>query len=377
MKILKYLPIVAAALLSFSCQEVEKTYAAPADEVQAPVLNAHADIVVEETTLSNNVTFTWSEVDYGYPAQITYSLYLVYGGAEVQLGQSFTTSYTMSKEALNNLLVDEKGLALPAGEVSEISLYVTSALSNNVNSAAYTKKSETITLKVTTIAATTAPWVRRYIHVPGNHQGWAPDTAPILWETGEDSYKFEGLVYLVNAENATANVEFKFTQGPNWDVNLGGSVDAMTPGGHNIVIEAANSGAYWITVETVEDFSTGSVKLRKAGAVNVIGTAVGGWEVTNDFALTCTDVNGQVWSGVCDNCAGGEFKFRLTGGDFDSNPWEMNWGGDINHMTVGGDNITTELSGKVRFTINFRGDIPTLAEDATNPSPIFATVAAE
>ncbi len=377
MKILKYLPIVAAALLSFSCQDVEKTYAAPAEEVLNPVLNPHADIVVEEATLSNNVTFTWSEVDYGYPAQVTYSLYAVYGGAELQLGQSFTTSYTMSKEALNNLLVDEKGLALPAGEVSEISLYVTSAISNNVNSAAYTKKSEAITLKITTVAATTAPWIRRHIYVPGNHQGWAPDAAPILWETGEDSFKFEGLVYLVNAENATANVEFKFTQGPNWDVNLGGSVDSMTPGGDNIVIEAANSGAYWITVETVEDFSTGSVKLRKAGAVNVIGSAVGGWEVANDLALTCTDVNGQVWSGVCDNCAGGEFKFRLTGGDFEANPWEMNWGGDINHMTVGGDNITTDLSGKVRFTINFRGDIPTLAEDATNPSPIFATVAAE
>ncbi|MBP3496431.1 MAG: SusE domain-containing protein [Alistipes sp.] len=377
MKILKYLPIVAAALLSFSCQDVEKTYAAPAEEVLNPVLNPHADIVVEEATLSNNVTFTWSEVDYGYPAQVTYSLYAVYGGAELQLGQSFTTSYTMSKEALNNLLVDEKGLALPAGEVSEISLYVTSAISNNVNSAAYTKKSEAITLKITTVAATTAPWIRRYIHVPGNHQGWAPDAAPILWETGEDSFKFEGLVYLVNAENATANVEFKFTQGPNWDVNLGGSMDSMTPGGENIVIEAANSGAYWITVETVEDFSTGSVKLRKVGAVNVIGSAVGGWEVANDLALTCTDVNGQVWSGVCDNCAGGEFKFRLTGGDFEANPWEMNWGGDINHMTVGGDNITTDLTGKVRFTINFRGDIPTLAEDATNPSPIFATVAAE
>lgn len=377
MKILKYLPIVAAALLSFSCQDVEKTYAAPAEEVLNPVLNPHADIVVEEATLSNNVTFTWSEVDYGYPAQVTYSLYAVYGGAELQLGQSFTTSYTMSKEALNNLLVDEKGLALPAGEVSEISLYVTSAISNNVNSAAYTKKSEAITLKITTVAATTAPWIRRHIYVPGNHQGWAPDAAPILWETGEDSFKFEGLVYLVNAEDPTGNVEFKFTQGPNWEVNLGGSMDSMTPDGNNIVIEAANSGAYWITVETVEDFSTGSVKLRKVGAVNVIGTAVGGWEVANDLALTCTDVNGQVWSGVCDNCAGGKFKFRLTGGDFESDPWEMSWGGDMNHMTVGGDDITTDLTGKVRFTINFRGDIPTLAEDATNPSPIFATVAAE
>ena len=377
MKILKYLPIVAAALLSFSCQEVEKTLAAPADQIQAPVLNAHADIVVEEATLTNNVTFTWSEVDYGYPAQVTYSLYVVYGGAELQLGQSFTTSYTMSKEAFNNFLVDEKGLAVPAGETSQISLYLTSAISNNPNSADYTKKSEAISLNVTTIAATTAPWIRRYIHVPGNHQGWAPDSAPILWETGEDSGKYEGLVYLVNAENPTANVEFKFTQGPNWDVNLGGSTDAMIPKGDNIVIEAANSGAYWITVEASADFKSGSVKLRKAGAVNVIGSAVGGWEVANDLALTCTDVNGQVWSGVCDNCAGGAFKFRLTGGDFESNPWEMNWGGDINHMTVGGADITTDLTGKVRFTINFRGDIPALAEDATNPSPIFATVAAE
>ena len=375
MKFLKYFSIAAAALLAFSCQEVDKTYAAPAEEVENPVLNSHADIVVDEASLANNVTFTWSEVDYGYPAQVTYSLYVVYGEKEIQLGQSFTTSYTMTKEALNNILVDEKGLALEAGVTSTITLYVTSSISNN--SADYIKKSETITLNVTTIAATTAPWIRRYIHVPGNHQGWAPDAAPILWETGEDSFKFEGLVYLVNAENATANVEFKFTKGPNWDVNLGGSMDSMTPGGENIVIEAANSGAYWITVETVEDFSTGSVKLRKVGAVNVIGSAVGGWEVANDLALTCTDVNGQVWSGVCDNCAGGEFKFRLTGGDFEANPWEMNWGGDINHMTVGGDNITTDLTGKVRFTINFRGDIPTLAEDATNPSPIFATVAAE
>lgn len=374
MKFLKYFSIAAAALLAFSCQEVDKTYAAPADEVVAPVLNAHADIVVDEDTLANNVTFTWSEVDYGYPAQITYSLYVVYDQKEVQLGQSFTTSYTMTKEALNNILVDEKGLGLEAGAVSMITLYVTSSISNN--SPAYIKKSESITFNITTIAATTAPWIRRYIHVPGNHQGWAPDSAPILWETGEDSGKYEGLVYLVNADDPTANVEFKFTQGPNWDVNLGGSVTAMTPGGDNIVIEGANSGAYWITVEAAADFTSGSVSLKKAGAVNVIGGAVGGWDVVNDLVLTCTDVNGQVWSGVCDNCAGGEFKFRLTGGDF-SDPWAMNWGGDMAHLVPGGDNCTTDLSGKVRFTINFRGDIPALAEDATNPSPIFATVAAE
>ena len=368
MKILKYFSIAAAALLAFSCQKETKTFAAPAEDVQNPVLDAHADIVVDEASLANNVTFTWSEVDYGYPAQITYSLYAVYGQTEVQLGQSFTTSYTMTKEALNNLCVDEKGLALPANETSMITLYVTSSISNN--SPEYIKKSDSININITTIAATTAPWIRRYIYVPGNHQGWSPADAPILWETGEDSGKYEGLVNLVNADDPTAECEFKFCQLPNWDVNLGGSVDGMNPGGDNI---KRPSGLYWLSVTAAEDFSTGSVVIKAVGAINVIGGAVGGWDVANDLALACTDVNGQTWSAVCDNCLGGEFKFRLTGGDF-SDPWAMNWGGDMAHLTPGGDNLSTTLTGKVRFTINFRGDIPALAADATNPSPIFATV---
>lgn len=368
MKFLKYFSIAAAALLCFSCQEADKTYANPAEEIQAPVLDSHADIIVDETNLGNDVTFTWSSVDYGYPAQVTYSLYITYKEAKVQLGQSFTTSYTLTKEALNNILVDEKGLKVPAEETAEISLYVESSISNNSDE--YTKRSEQITFKVTTIPATTAPWIRRYIYVPGNHQGWAPADAPILWETAENSGKYEGLVNLVNAEDATADVEFKFTQGPNWDVNLGGNVDSMNPGGDNIKMA---SGIYWLSVEAADDFSTGSVSVKKIGAVGVIGTAIGGWGDTDDLVLTCTDTNAQVWEGVCDNCAGGDFKFRLTGGDL-TDVWAMNWGGDINHLTPGGDNITTDLTGKVKFSISFRGDIPALAEDPTNPSPIFAKV---
>ncbi|MBQ9137407.1 MAG: SusE domain-containing protein [Alistipes sp.] len=372
MKFLKYFSIAAAALLSFSCQEVEKTYATPADEVVSPVLNPHADIVVDKDDLNTEVTFTWSEVDYGYPAQVTYSLYVVYNEIEALLAQSFTTSYTMTKEALNNFLVDAKGLAVPVEATTELSFYVTSAISTN--SEAYTKTSESITLKFTSIESTAAPWIRKHIYVPGGYQGWAPDLAPVLWETAENSGKYEGLVNLIDLANPTAEVEFKFTQGPNWDVNLGGAIDGMTPGGDNI---KTVPGVYFISVEAADDFSAGTVTLKRAEAITVIGSAVGGWELANDLVLTCTDNNSQQWSGVIDACAGGEFKFRLVGGDFEANPWDKNWGGDINHLTPGGDNLTTDLTGKVRFTINFRGDIPALAEDVTNPSPIFATVAAE
>ena len=70
-------------------------------------------------------------------------------------------------------------------------------------------------------------------------------------------------------------------------------------------------------------------------------------------------------------CQGGEFKYRLN------QAWDTNWGGDINHLTLGGDNIVTDLTGNVRFNINFHGDIAALAADDTNPSPISGSVEAE
>lgn len=394
MKLLKYFSIAAAALLSFSCQEVEKTYAAPADEVSAPILNAHADIIIDETTLGSAVTFTWSSVDYGYPAQVTYDLYVVYGQTEVQIGQSFSTSYTITKEALNNTLVNKDGLALPEDATSMITLYVTSSISNNNKD--YIKRSESITVNVTTIAATSAPWVRRPLYIAGNFQGWAPDKqGPVLWETGEWSDIYEGLVYLGSAKDTPNYIDdglchFKFCPNPNWTGNLGGDPQAMTTEGDPAHI-LAEEGLYWIQVTLNAEHTTGSVKLTKVGNVNVIGSAVGGWDVANDLPMTVAGMptagdpaygdlyyaamQSQIFEAICDNCAGGEFKYRLTGGDL-SDPWAMNWGGDLNHLTPGGANIVAGPTGKVRFTINFHGDINALAGDNTNPSPISGSVEA-
>lgn len=78
--------------------------ALPADEVVAPVMNDMTSIVVDEDNLNNEVTFTWSEVDYGYPAEVTYSLFANYQDVDYQIGQSYTPSYTITKENLNNAL---------------------------------------------------------------------------------------------------------------------------------------------------------------------------------------------------------------------------------------------------------------------------------
>ena len=132
------------------------------------------------------------------------------------------------------------------------------------------------------------------------------------------------------------------------------------------------------------EHTTGSVKLTPVDCISVIGGAVGGWDTVNDLKMELagvpaagdadfdnkyyTAMRNQVWTAVMPGCAGGEFKYRLN------QAWDQNWGGDLNHLTPGGDNIVTALSGNVRFNINFHGDIDALAADDTNPSPISGSV---
>lgn len=389
MKLFRYISCAAAALALFACQEVDKTCALAPDAIAAPVLDEHSDIVVDADNLSSEVTFTWSAADYGYPAAVSYALYCVYGDEEAQVGESYTTSYTLTKESLNNALVNTKGLAVPVGETSPVFFYIVSSISTDPESA-YTKHSNNIGLNITTVKSTSAPWIRRPLYVPGNHQGWSPAAAPVLWENGENSDVYEGPVYLVPSDVTAKACEFKFTDTPGWDGgNFGTDPDALVNDGGSGNL-TATPGTYWVKVALTADHSTGSVKLTPITQVGVTGAAIGAWpddkNPNPDLVLTLAGlpadytvdgaeaqhnaaVNAQVWEGICDDCKGGEFKFRLNA------DWGQNWGGDnLDHIDYNGSNCSTDLTGKVRFAIDFHGDVAALAEDTTNPSPVSATV---
>ena len=384
MKFLKYISMFAAAALLFSCYEDDKTMAMPADEVASPVMNEMTNIVVDEENLANEVTFSWSSVDYGYPAEVTYSLFANYQDVDYQIGQSYTTSYTITKENLNNMLVDTKGLAVPEHATSTVFFYVVSKISSGDT---YAKRSNAIQLDITTIKSTAAPWVRRPLFIAGNFQGWDPGArGPVLWENGENSDVYEGLVYLGAGSN-TANKQddglchFKFCIENSWAGNLGGDPENFTNEGDPAHL-LAEEGLYWIKVTLTNNRTSGSMKLTKVEHISVIGSVVGNWDT--DIELTPAGIpevgdedydnkyyaamRAQTFSGVCENTAAGEFKYRLN------HDWATNWGGDLAHLTQGGGNLVNSLTGKVRFSINFRGDIDALAEDMTNPSPISGTV---
>ena len=384
MKFLKYISMFAAAALLFSCYEDDKTMAMPADEVVAPVMNEMTNIVVDEENLQSEVTFSWSGVDYGYAAEVTYSLFANYQDVDYQIGQSYTTSYTITKENLNNALVNTKGLAVPELATSTVFFYVVANISSGDT---YAKRSNAIQLDIATIKSTAAPWVRRPLFIAGNFQGWAPDArGPVLWENGENSDVYEGLVYL-GAGNNTANKQddglchFKFCIENSWTGNLGGDPENFTNEG-DPAHRLAEEGLYWIKVTLLNNRTTGCMQLTPVSSISVIGSVVGNWDT--DVELTPAGIpevgdedydnkyyaamRAQTFSGVCDNAVAGEYKYRLN------HDWATNWGGDLAHLVQGGDNIPSPYSGKVRFSINFRGDIDALAEDMTNPSPISGTV---
>lgn len=384
MKFLKYISMFAAAALLFSCYEDDKTMAMPADEVVAPVMNEMTNIVVDEENLQSEVTFSWSGVDYGYAAEVTYSLFANFQDVDYQIGQSYTTSYTITKENLNNALVNTKGLAVPELATSTVFFYVVANISSGDT---YAKRSNAIQLDIATIKSTAAPWVRRPLFIAGNFQGWAPDArGPVLWENGENSDVYEGLVYL-GAGNNTANKQddglchFKFCIENSWAGNLGGSADSFTNEGDPAHL-LAEEGLYWIKVTLLNNRTTGFMQLTPVSSISVIGSVVGNWDT--DVELTPAGIpevgdedydnkyyaamRAQTFTGVCDNAVAGEFKYRMN------HDWATNWGGDLAHLTQNGGNIPSPYSGKVRFSINFRGDIDALAEDMTNPSPISGTV---
>jgi hypothetical protein len=119
------------------------------------------------------------------------------------------------------------------------------------------------------------------IYVPGNYQqaggysegDWSPDAAPTLASVNSDN-NYEGYIYF-----AAGNAEYKFTQGPNWDVNWGddNGDGTLETNGANLI--APESGMYKINVN-LNNFSYTSVKTDWG----IIGDATAGdWDTDTDM----------------------------------------------------------------------------------------------
>lgn len=138
MKVFRYLVALVAGVMAFTACEKD-----PADlygvEATAPVMDAHADILLTENTLSETITFSWKEAR-GMGNDVMYTLYAMLDGQEVSLTTTNGTYFTAGKDAFRTQLLN--GFGLTANDNFSIGMYVVA--DNGVT----VVKSESITMNV-------------------------------------------------------------------------------------------------------------------------------------------------------------------------------------------------------------------------------------
>lgn len=176
------------------------------------------------------------------------------------------------------------------------------------------------------------------IYVPGGYQGWDPENDSTVLASVNSDDNYEGYLYFAEA------ADFKFTEGPNWDVNWGdnGADGTLEAGGANISV--AEAGYYKINV----DLSGLTYTVLKTDW-GLIGSATpDGWDADQNMTFDPTE---GIWSIIVQLTAG-DIKFRANDG------WDINYGdtGADGVLDAGGDNIAVPAAG--RYLIKMKLGVP-------------------
>lgn len=162
------------------------------------------------------------------------------------------------------------------------------------------------------------------LYMAGDANGWATND----YLAGEDGVHFTGFMFL--NQNG-----FKFCTQPEWKgTNYGANFDTAADAANITMTEAA--GYYKVDV----DLENKSYVLTPIKTIGIIGDATaGGWDADQD--LTYVPYNSETkalgyWEAKDVVLKAGTMKFRAN------HDWAINWGGDVNALTQGGDNISVD-----------------------------------
>ena len=162
------------------------------------------------------------------------------------------------------------------------------------------------------------------LYMAGDANGWATND----YLAGEDGVHFTGFMFL--NQNG-----FKFCTQPEWKgTNYGANFDTA-PDAANITM-TEEAGYYKVDV----DLGSKSYVLTPITTIGIIGSASPkGWG--SDVDMTYVPYNAETkelgyWEIKDVTFTSGEIKFRAN------DDWAINWGGDVNALTQGGDNISVD-----------------------------------
>ena len=162
------------------------------------------------------------------------------------------------------------------------------------------------------------------LYMAGDANGWATND----YLAGEDGVHFTGFMYL--NQNG-----FKFCTQPEWKgTNYGANFDTAKDAANITMTEEASY--YKVDV----DLESKSYVLTPITTIGIIGSASpNGWD--SDVDMTYVPYNAETkelgyWEAKNITLASGEIKFRAN------DDRAINWGGDVNALIQGGDNISVD-----------------------------------
>lgn len=173
------------------------------------------------------------------------------------------------------------------------------------------------------------------LYVPGDYQGWSPQTAPALASPNNDG-NYEGYVNVP----AGGSYEFKITNEPDWNGTAYGD-----GGGGTLSTSGANikfPGAGYFKVNA--DLNANTWSLTQTSWSLIGSFAASGWSNDVDMAF---DAGSNSWSGTITIADGDEFKFRAN------HDWPINYG-DKNadgSLEQDGDNLKGYAAGTYNVTL--------------------------
>ncbi|MHB1922269.1 MAG: SusE domain-containing protein [Chitinophagaceae bacterium] len=344
--------IFATALLAFlfaGCQKQEvRAIYTPGS---SPTLNSSASTLVLDSTQDSvtAVTFTWPKVNYGYQADVSYTLEFdapsdsFKNATQVTVGLNTLSKSYITKD-FNVLAFQTLGLA--PNTASPVAVRVMANVNQNGLS---TGPSSIAPVYSNTINLTVTPYkiliVYPMLWVPGDYEGWSPASAPTVASV-EANNQYEGYIYFPPG----GTYQFKFTPAPNWNtsygwlssVTTGNSVTGtMSTSGGNLFVPT--SGYYLLRADLNPTPATWSA--TQITTWGLIGDATpGGW--STDTPMTFDPASGT-WSVTVNLVSTGTFKFRAN------DSWALNLGYNTTTFTMAynGPNIAVPATGSGNYTV--------------------------
>ena len=323
--------VIGLASCLLSCQKEEVRAVVIPGAAPSLSLNQAAVVLTEDQADNTVLTLSWSAPDYGYQAAIEYTAEFALAGTdfaasrEQTVGTSLQLAFTGA--ALNTLALQ---LGLVPGTAGSLDVRLKSDVNPEI---------ETLLSEVKQVSITPYLVFVDYpaLYMPGSYQGWTPDQAKTVVSVNDDN-NYEGFVYFADPE-----VEFKFTDEPDWNHGIygdesGGNSGNLASPGDNIKI--AESGYYRMRAN-LNDLTWSATKT----AWGLIGSATPDeWNSDQDMEYQAET---ETWLITLDLVAG-EMKFRAN------DDWGINLGDNDTDLSLeyDGANIPVAEDGNYTITLN-------------------------